>query len=265
MQCPRCQAAITASPDASGAIVCAGCGAKLLTRAAAAARATGATAKTPAGAPPLPEMPNPGSLTLPPGTPLKNIARPEEPRATSAQIEAVLAELRALRSIQEDIVELLRSRTGAPGIEPLGADALASMEETKEPPPVLRGARQRKTVLLVDDDEAERQKAVAEMERAEVPVRAFGEGTAALEAIAEEKPDVIVLELDLRGRMAGKDVINMIKATMEWVDIPIVLYTRLPVESQREARTVHGADEFVLKTTGPATLVARCIALFRKG
>jgi response regulator RpfG family c-di-GMP phosphodiesterase len=65
--------------------------------------------------------------------------------------------------------------------------------------------------------------------------------------------------------MGGKDVINMIKATMEWVDIPIVLYTRAPVESQREARTVHGADEFVLKSAGPAALVTRCIALFRKG
>jgi CheY-like chemotaxis protein len=210
-------------------------------------------------------MPNPGSATLPPGTPLKNIPpRPDEGRATAAQIEAVLAELRALRSIQEDIVEILRARTGAAGGEPLGADALASMEETSAPPPVLR-ARHRKSVLLVDDDEAERKKAVAEMEKAEVPVRAYGDGQQALEAIAQEKPDVIALELDLRGRMAGKDMINMIKATMEWVDIPIVLYTRLPVESQREARTVHGADEFVLKSSGPANLVARCIALFRKG
>ena len=55
----------------------------------------------------------------------------------------------------------------------------------------------------------------------------------------------------------------MIKATMEWVDIPIVLYTRAAVESQREARQVHGADEFVLKRSGPAALVlevSRCSA-----
>ena len=106
---------------------------------------------------------------------------------------------------------------------------------------------------------------MAELERAAVPVRAFADGQAGLQAIAAEKPDVIALELDLLGPMAGKDVINMIKATMEWVDIPLVLYTRAAVESQSEARTVHGADEFVLKTAGPAALVARCIALFRKG
>jgi CheY-like chemotaxis protein len=262
MQCPRCQAPITTSPDASGALVCPGCGARLLTRAAAAARSGG---KAVPEAPPLPAAgPAPGSATLPPGTPLKKIPAPDEKPATSQQVEAVLAELRALRSIQEDIVELLRSRAEQPGAEPLGADALASMEDRAAPPTALRSGR-RKSVLLIDDDDKQRAAVVAEMEKGEVPVRAFGDGRAALEAIAEDKPDVIALELDLRGSMAGKDVINMIKATMEWVDIPIVLYTRLPVESQREARTVHGADEFVLKATGPAALVARCIALFRRG
>ena len=75
---------------------------------------------------------------------------------------------------------------------------------------------------------------------------------------------MIAIELGMGGNMAGKDVINMIKATMEWVDIPIVLYTRLPVESQKEARSLHGADDVVLKRSGPATLVARVIATFRR-
>ena len=97
-------------------------------------------------------------------------------------------------------------------------------------------------------------------------MRAVADGNAGLEAIAAEKPDVIVLELDLAGRMAGKDVVNMIKATMEWVDIPIVLYTRVIVENQKEARITHGADELVPKGAGAAeALVARVIALFRRG
>jgi CheY-like chemotaxis protein len=84
--------------------------------------------------------------------------------------------------------------------------------------------------------------------------------------IAAEKPDVIVHELGLTGSMAGQDVVNVIKATMEWVDIPIVLYTREPVASQKEARQVHGADEVVSKGPGsPAVLVQRVISLFRRG
>ena len=43
--------------------------------------------------------------------------------------------------------------------------------------------------------------------------------------------------------MAGKDVINMIKATMEWVDIPIVLYTR----------AAHGEPEGRPQSTAPTS------------
>jgi DNA-binding response OmpR family regulator len=124
-------------------------------------------------------------------------------------------------------------------------------------------SRRRKSVLLIDDDPASTSAAVAALEAAEVPVAVADDGNRAIAAIAQEKPDVIALELDMKGAMAGKDVVNMIKATMEWVDIPIVLYTRLPIASQKDAR-IHGADELVMKTEGPAALVARVISLFRK-
>jgi CheY-like chemotaxis protein len=267
MQCPRCQTAITSPPDASGALLCPGCGAKLLTKAAAAARAA-ARPNDSSG----PEGHHP-SATLPPGTVLKRIPRPEElaerygaAEATRSHFEAILAELRALRSVQDDILELLRERAESPGARTsdpppsLGRD----LDDPAAPAGPLR-TRRTKSVLVIDDDAQTRAAAVAELEKASVPVRAFADGQVALQAIADEKPDVIVLELDLRGAMAGKDVINMIKATMEWVDVPIVLYTRAAVESQREARTVHGADEFVLKSAGASALVARCISLFRKG
>ncbi len=40
----------------------------------------------------------------------------------------------------------------------------------------------------------------------------------------------------------------MVKATMEWVGIPILLYTRLPIESAKQARTIHGARTSACKT-----------------
>jgi len=270
MQCPRCKVSITSSPDASGALVCSSCGARLLTRAAAAARGA---ARPPEGAPAGPEPPHPGA-TLPPGTPLKKIPTPEEMNdrnasdASPAAFEAILAELRALRSVQEEILELLRDGTRPDHGNPPPGQTPAPVSMSDDDTPAFVApirTKRRKSVLLIDDEEATRDSAVAELEKAAVPVRAFRDGQAALQAIAEEKPDVIAIELELAGAMAGKDVINMIKATMEWVDIPIVLYTRAAVESQREARTVHGADEFVLKGAGPAALLARCIALFRKG
>jgi CheY-like chemotaxis protein len=275
IRCPRCQAIIVATGDPSGGVICPGCGARLRTRPPAAGPApTPAPGSPPAAAAPPARNPN---KTLPPGTPLPKIPRPAaggppapagDGGAASApeSLGALLAEVRAVKALQEEILSILRERPSAPQDDrdatPFGMSD--DVPTPARPIPAVR-ARRRKTVLLIDDDPASRDPALAALGKAEVPTRMAADGNAALAAIAEEKPDVIVLELGLGGSMGGKDVVNMIKATMEWVDIPIVLYTRLAVESQKEARQIHGADELVLKSAGPDALVVRVIAVFRKG
>jgi len=192
-------------------------------------------------------------------------------------LRQILEEMQALRTGQERIVSMLEAlgaaspegaderHGGNSSMEPLFSFPSSSSPSAPAPHETPVRSRRRKTVLLIDDDAATRQEALDAMVAAEVPARAAADGNAGVSAIAEERPDVIVLELAMGGSMAGKDVVNLIKATMEWVDIPIVLYTRMPVESQKEARQVHGADEVVLK--GPASaaaLVARVISVFRR-
>jgi CheY-like chemotaxis protein len=249
MKCPRCSANFGGASDEHGFYLCPQCGAKLRMRPAA-----GAAARALA--------PRDSRETLPPDTPLKPIPRPGEPPAS---LEVVLAEVRAVRRIQEDMLSLLRTTpaAAAPAASPQPIDD--DDDPLPLPMPAVR-ARRRKSVLLIDDDDATRGVALSALQVADVPTRAVADGALGLQAIAAEKPDVIVLELAVGGSMAGKDVINMIKATMEWVDIPIVLYTRLPIESQKEARTTHGADELVPKAPGAAdTLVQRVIQIFRRG
>jgi len=188
-----------------------------------------------------------------------------EDRATLA---ALLGEVRAVRETQDLILEALedlRRAAPAPDGVPLASTAFAEPEAARAAGPGLSPirAQRRKTVVLVDDDPQTREAAVAELQHAEVPVRAFDDGNAALSAIAEEKPDVIVLELGTGGDMGGKDLVNFVKATMEWVDIPIILWTREPM-SQKEARQIHGADEVVPKSGGAAALLARIINVFRR-
>ena len=192
------------------------------------------------------------------------------PQPGRTSLDAILEELQALREGQQRDPGAASPaagaviRVGAP--KPLGVFGDDDDRPAAAPPPAAVRSRRRKTVVLIDDDADTRTAAVDALERAEVPVRAFADGNAALAAIAEEKPDVIVLELGMQGAMGGKDVINMIKATMEWVDVPIILYTRLPIENQREARQIHGADEYVLKGSASAeALVGRVIAVFRRG
>ena len=257
MLCPRCRTDIDVLPDPGGSILCPGCGARLMTRPSARVSEDTARASRP--------LPPPARLDTPvSGTPALTWPPAEEPPAQiETPLEQVLAELKAIRETQAEVLGLLRPRpTGAAGGEPDGAGAMEPGFLAPARPRVR--TRQRKSLLLIDDDPATRDAAVAELEQAQVPVRAVADGNAGIQAIAAEKPDVIAMELGIVGSMAAKDVINMIKATMEWVDIPIILYTRLPVESQKEARTLHGADDLVLKRSGPPTLVSHVIAAFRR-
>jgi len=302
MKCPKCKVAVTSAPDASGLIICQKCGARLRTRTGAETVMAPAGALTSSGAETLPpgkmKVGRTGSETLPPaGTaatragsetlaapdsvaPKENAAPPvSEPSdkvaappvtPAPAGLEDLFEELRAVRAAQDEMLALLKERLGAAASMPAGESAHASMspDDTGPTPalaPVVR-SRRRKTVLLIDDDPSSRIAALQAFEHAEVPTRTAQDGSAGLAAIAQEKPDVIVLELGIDGAMSGKDVVNMVKATMEWVDVPIVLYTRVPIESQKEARTIHGADELVPKgPDGANMLVARVIGLFRKG
>jgi CheY-like chemotaxis protein len=218
--------------------------------------ATNPNATLPPGTP-LPRIPRPGSpearAALAEVTPPRTQPRPvaddthrvlrsprEVPREseeasrgvarnTAAGLEALMAEVQGLRRSQDEMLALLRAGSFPAGERP-GFDV--ARELGLPVTPTVR-ARQRKTVLIVDDDPETRLQTEAALDSAEIPFRSVVDGRAALAAIADDKPDVIVMELDIAGTMAGKDVINLIKATMQWVDVPIVLYTRAPITSQR--------------------------------
>jgi len=273
MNCPRCRAEVKGRPDAAGVIVCPGCKTQL-------------KVKNPGSMPPTPV----GNITLPAGArapvppPEKPAAASRSPKAAApapaakpvpepaaavavvpSSLDDVMGEVKAVRGLQVEILSMLKAMASVHSAVPVPPPAQADDPDAPLAPPAVR-SRRRKTVLVIDDDEQTRTAAVAALEQAEVPVRAAPDGNAGLEAMAADRPDVVVMELGLGGRMAGKDVVNMIKATMEWVDIPIVLYTRVAVDGQKETRLVHGADELVPKGPGaPEVLVARVIALFRRG
>ncbi|HSD28661.1 MAG TPA: response regulator [Vicinamibacteria bacterium] len=239
----------------------------------------------PAGAEPgLPAPPADGLHTVPPapaglgtkpmaasapaavGTDTTWRRRSEARRAeVEAALDVVLQEVRALRETQDRILQAIADlRRAPPAVAPPREGDLAAPDAADGPAfsPIRDGRR--KTVMLVDDDPRTREAVVTELQRAEVPVRAFDDATAALSAIAEDKPDVIALELGMGGALGGKDLVNLIKTTMEWVDIPIVLWTREDVTTQKEARQIHGADEVVPKSGGPTALLACVINVFRR-
>jgi len=286
MNCPRCKAEIAPLSNPDAIVTCPGCGSRLMTR-AAALRSGGSVAQPPA--PPTPPVlpadpPKPGSDTSPGLSPQKTAVKVGQTtlsgkstggavrsggRKSSASpevtLEMLLREIQAVRETQQAILAALAGlagRSAEPFATPATGVPVADMSASPSFSQIR--AQQRKTAVLVDDDARTREAATAELEKADIPARAFSDCNKALSAVAQEKPDVIVLELAVSGELPGKDFVNMIKATMEWVDIPVVLWTRENVSNQREARQIHGADEVVAKSQGAAALVARVITLFRR-
>ena len=166
----------------------------------------------------------------------------------------------ALYQTQKQMLEILQER-----LEPVRAmpedvpesDTKLEDNDFAAAPPVSTRARGRKSVLVIDDDEASRAAAVAALEKAEVVVRTAESGQVAIDSLAQETPDVIALEGEMSGEVSGRDIVDRVRSVMEWVNIPILLYTQARLKSQEDARTVYGADGYVLKgPKGPEALVS---------
>jgi CheY-like chemotaxis protein len=267
IKCPKCSTSIDATPDELGMVTCGKCGARLRSKSQVKVSVQ-APRKDSDSHPSLPKIdpsraapadvdsvlaridagPSPDE-TIRPGA-FRPLPRP----APAATLDSVLAELRALRRTQDEILSLLRARPASPA----GAAAPAGPGAR---PRAATGAR---SLLVIDDDAATRQQAAQALQKV-ASVRTAADGNLGLAAIAEERPAAIVLELDVGAPMPGRDVVNLIKATMEWVDIPIVLHTRLPLGEDQEAAQLNGADAIVPKGPDSArSLTQRVAALLER-
>ena len=87
-------------------------------------------------------------------------------------------------------------------------------------------------------------------------VRTVADGEAALTAIAEERPDLLLLDVMMPGR-DGYSVCQEIRGNPAWRDIRIVMLTAKGREVQREKGLSLGADEYVTKPFSTRELVER--------
>jgi CheY-like chemotaxis protein len=103
-------------------------------------------------------------------------------------------------------------------------------------------------IILVVDDEPDIVRVVSRiMEARGHTVRTAHDGNEALAQVRAERPDVIILDLNLPG-MNGFEVTSRLRADESTRTIPIVMMTAAYV-SIEDARRGHssGADEYVVK------------------
>lgn len=118
--------------------------------------------------------------------------------------------------------------------------------------------------ILVVDDEPDITALVAyHLAKAGYRVSTAARGPDALKAAAEERPDVIILDLMLPG-MSGYDVLAELRARPETRDIGVILLTARKQEADRIRGLTLGADDYLTKPFSPAELTLRVGAVLRR-
>ena len=115
-------------------------------------------------------------------------------------------------------------------------------------------------ILIVDDDRELRELVGFVLRRAGYPVVEAGDGPEAMRQHAVERPDLVILDVNLPG-FDGFEVCRRIRLDS---DTPVMMLTVRGEEADQVRGLDLGADDYLAKPFSPSTLLARVRALLRR-
>jgi len=118
-------------------------------------------------------------------------------------------------------------------------------------------------ILVVEDDPDIAELIVRYLEKADYVVDRVANGRAALDAVAANPPDLVVLDLMLP-QIAGLEVCRRLRGEPRTAAVPVIMLTARAEESDRIVGLELGADDYIAKPFSPGELVARVRALLRR-
>jgi two-component system alkaline phosphatase synthesis response regulator PhoP len=122
------------------------------------------------------------------------------------------------------------------------------------------------TILVVDDEPKIVRQARDYLERSGYRVLTAGNGATALSIARHERPDLIVLDLNLPSGTQDRaiDGLDVCRALRRDSDVPIIMLTARVDETDRLIGLELGADDYITKPFSPRELVARVRAVLRR-
>ena len=115
-------------------------------------------------------------------------------------------------------------------------------------------------ILVVDDEPKIVRLARDYLEQSGFRIQVASDGATALAAARQDRPDLVVLDLNLPG-MDGLDVCRALRRTS---NVPIIMLTARAEEMDRLIGLELGADDYIVKPFSPRELVARVRAVLRR-
>jgi two-component system cell cycle response regulator DivK len=113
-----------------------------------------------------------------------------------------------------------------------------------------------KRILVVEDQEDNRQIICDMLTFTDYEIMEAESGEAALEAVAKQRPDLILMDIQLPG-MDGYEARRRIKADPALRSITIIAVTSYALSGEEQKARAAGYDEYVPKPYSPRQLLAK--------
>lgn len=119
------------------------------------------------------------------------------------------------------------------------------------------------SILIVEDEEPIQILLKYNLEAEGYRVRSSTQGEDVAYMIAEERPDLILLDWMLPG-ISGIEVCRLVRAKPESRDIPIIMLTARSEEAEKVRGLATGADDYLVKPFSVLELLARIKTILRR-
>lgn len=118
-------------------------------------------------------------------------------------------------------------------------------------------------VYIVEDDTSIRELEMYALKNANFSVMGFEDGASFLKELDKRIPDIILLDIMLP-QGDGLQLLNQIRNTAQYSDIPVVMVTAKTSEIDAVKGLDMGADDYIAKPFGVMELVSRVKAILRR-
>lgn len=118
-------------------------------------------------------------------------------------------------------------------------------------------------IFCVEDDGNIRELVVYTLETTGLNARGFEDGASFFEALAENLPELVLLDIMLPGE-DGMEILKKLKASPDTKDIPVIMLTAKGAEYDKVMGLDAGADDYVTKPFGMMELISRIRAVLRR-
>lgn len=120
-----------------------------------------------------------------------------------------------------------------------------------------------KIILVIEDEIPIREMLQFILAQAGFTVKEASDGKQAMHFLAEQIPDLILLDWMLPG-MSGIEIARQLKKNQRTTNIPLILLTARASEDNKVKGLETGADDYITKPFSPRELIARIQAVLRR-